>query len=55
MRTGGTGAVIEVLLGLTVSVTAALAALAWRHPPRTPSRAEEDQRKDEGHTDEPPE
>ena len=32
MASGGGGAVVELLLGLTASLTAALAALAWRRP-----------------------
>jgi hypothetical protein len=32
MRTGGGGAFIEVLLGLTVLVSGAIAALAWLTP-----------------------
>jgi len=32
MMTGGGGTVLELLLGLATSVTAVLAAMAWRKP-----------------------
>jgi hypothetical protein len=42
MRTGGGGTIIEVLLGLTVTVAAVLAALGWRGPePRASSDEDE--------------